>query len=324
MKNIVIVGTRPNLVKLPSFFKLYQKAQVVWIGQHWDKELTEYIFRDLDIPMPDEYHELGYDSKSQGDFIAKAIRTTEEVIKRLKPDCVYVVGDCNVTLGAAIATKKCGVKLGHIEAGCRAKGIVQEEHNRRCVDQLADVLLAPDIHCYENLVKEGVRGNLHLTPNFQAETLRMSNILTKPANRHIVFTLHRRENIENIGNLRNILNAIVLNFAYSGYKVYFPVHPHTRKIMEENELWLDFTRHEFLELVKPIPYKEFLELVSNSAGVITDSGGLQVEADLLMKPCVTIREDTEWKYTLYNKNKLVSTKAKSLSQGMQYLLGGDK
>lgn len=321
MKNdgIVVVGTRPNLVKLPSFFKIEGPQKIVWIGQHWDKELTDFVYKDLDIPEPEVHKEIGSSTNGQADFIAKAITATHEVIEDLNPKRVYVVGDCNVTLAAAIAAKKAGKELVHIEAGCRAEGIVQEELNRRAVDQIADILYAPDTYCLENLYRENVKGRPMLSYNFQAETLRMFGFGYRKPRNHVILTIHRRENLKKPKKLAKILGTILANLGDKGYKIIFSVHPHTKEVLKEQGLW-DFTEEDCVEVTKPLPYKQFLELVANSSGVITDSGGLQVEADVLEKPCITLRDNTEWVGTTKRKNTVTGLDPKKVSWAIKRMI----
>ncbi len=298
-----VVGTRPNFMKTaPVVRELRRRPDdfehvLVHTGQHYDDEMSQVFIDELAIGEPDYF--LGAGSGSHAEQIARVIERLEPVIAEAKPDLMLVPGDVNSTLAAALAAKATGVPVGHIEAGLRSfDRSLPEETNRVIVDAISQLLFIHSPEARANLLAEGAEESaIHYVGNTMIDTLdalgeRIETI--DAAGRHglergayLVVTLHRHWLFEDEGLLAECLAR--LTEISDELPVVFPMHPRTHAAVEE----LGLVRGEGLRLLPPLGYLEFLALVTASAGVLTDSGGIQEETTYLNIPCFTLRPNTE-------------------------------
>jgi UDP-N-acetylglucosamine 2-epimerase (non-hydrolysing) len=277
---------------------------LVHTGQHYDDRMSKSFFIDLGMPKPDIDLEVG--SSSHAEQTARIMVEFEKVCLREKPDLVIVVGDVNSTLACTITAKKLGVKVAHVEAGLRSRDMsMPEEINRLCTDVLCDYLFTTDHFANENLLAEGVSPDkIFFVGNVMIDTLLKHKELAcevglverwglKPGG-FATLTLHRPSNVDNPVIFGGILDA--LNEIAKEIPIIFPIHPRTRKMVEQFGFCGYFTgtdQPQGLWLTDPLGYLEFLHLNMNAKMVITDSGGLQEETTVLGVPCITLRNNTE-------------------------------
>lgn len=278
MKIAVIVGTRPEIIKMSPIIKKLEPI-IIHTNQHYSPEMDAIFFKELKLPKPDYSLKVGSGSHAvQTGFVMTAV---ESILKQIKPEIVLVQGDTNTTLGASIATKKLKIKLGHIEAGLRSFDMnMSEELNRRMVDHISDLLFAPTQTSAINLYNENIPGESYMTGNTIVDVLNKFRL--KPIkDEYFVLTLHRPENVDDKERLKNWLEVI----SKIELEMIFPVHPRTEKRIKQFNLNIKTT--------KPTGYKEFINYLASAQFVLTDSGGVQEEACILKTPCITLRENTE-------------------------------
>jgi len=314
MKNIMrnftiahVVGARPNFVKLAVVYsKLDEFNQlIIHTGQHYDYELSRVFFEELNIPMPD--YNLNVGSGSHGYQVGEILRRCEKILVREEPSLVTVYGDTNSTLAGALATVKLGIPVAHVEAGLRC-GLryMAEEVNRVLVDHISELLFAPTRTAVRNLHAEGIKEGVYFTGDVMLDLfLRYKDRLFSKEEDFILATVHRAENVDDPHRLKAILEALI----ECGERVIFPMHPRTRRrIKEFGFTW--FFKARNVKIFKPLGYIKFLRLMARAEKVITDSGGVQKEAFFMGKPCITLREVTEW--------------VETVKQGWNILVGTDK
>lgn len=309
MKILNIVGARPQFIKAAVIERTVKErndvlSKIVHTGQHYDKNMSDIFFEELDIPKP-EYH-LGVGSGSHGKQTGFMLAKLEEVFIKEKPDWVLVYGDTNSTIAAALAATKLHIKVAHVEAGLRSYNMrMPEEINRIATDRISDILFAPTQNALDILNKEGLGSNSFFTGDvmfdsvlhFKQVTDTMDFSYLKLPEKFYLATVHRPSNTDNETNLRSIFSA----FEQIEYPVLVPLHPRTKSKIENIEL-------QNTKVIEPVSYLEMIHLLKHSEAVLTDSGGLQKEAYFLNKKCVTMREETEWIETLENDwNHLVGT-----------------
>jgi UDP-GlcNAc3NAcA epimerase len=288
MRVLTVVGNRPQFVKSAPLSLALREAgideAVLHTGQHWDPEMSQVFFDELDLPEPAYRLDL---RTADATAMTTPIR---EAVERERPDWVIVMGDTNTTLAGAHAAGE-EVPVAHVEAGLRSFDLsMPEERNRIEVDRLAALLLTPDERSARQLASEGVPGRSVVVGDVMADATRI--FLPIAQRRELpyttpydVLTLHREANTEP-GRLRGLLDAV----GGLGRHVVFPAHPRTRRVIEAERIRLAAA----IELVEPLGYLEMLALVAAAETVLTDSGGLQKEAYWLGVPCVTLRSTTEW------------------------------
>ncbi|MCX6247987.1 MAG: UDP-N-acetylglucosamine 2-epimerase (non-hydrolyzing) [Bacteroidetes bacterium] len=321
MKIINIVGARPNFIKIAPILRQMRKSSVIepillHTGQHYDIEMSKRFFEELDIPSPDISLEVGSDTHARQ--VARIMERFDDVCDTRKPDGILVVGDVNSTMACSLVAAKKGIKIIHVEAGIRSfDREMPEEINRMVTDAIADLLLPPSKDAVDNLLREGHSpGKIHLVGNIMIDTLmdsqsriRQSTILDQMGieeKKYALVTLHRPSNVDNSSDFKRILLAL----AKIGQQlpVVFPVHPRTRKILDDPELKAITSSMNRLILCDPLGYFDFGRLVAGCRMVITDSGGIQEESTVYGIPCITIRENTERPITvLEGTNELAGT-----------------
>jgi UDP-N-acetylglucosamine 2-epimerase (non-hydrolysing) len=322
-----VVGARPNFMKAaPVLHALRARTEVrqtlVHTGQHYDKNLSDVFFFQLEIPAPD--FNLGVGSGTHARQTADIMAGFEPVLLERKPDMVLVYGDVNSTVAAALVCAKLLVPVAHVEAGLRSfDRTMPEEVNRIVTDRLADVLFTPSADGDENLLREGVSPEkIHRIGNVMIDSLvRLLPAATQsPMNglpeRFALATLHRPSNVDDAETLKSILESL-LNVSEQ-LEVVFPVHPRTRARIAQIGISI-----EKLHLLEPVPYIEFLALQRRATAVITDSGGIQEETTYLQVPCLTLRSNTERPITVtMGTNILVGQDRRKLAFELSAILEG--
>lgn len=301
-----VVGARPQFVKLAPVAKAITDAQhehiIVHTGQHYDPMLSDVFFRDLNIPEPDAH--LGVGSGSHGAQTGAMLAQMDEVLDRFKPDCVLVYGDTNSTLAAALSAVKLHYPVAHLEAGLRSfNRLMPEEINRVLTDHAADLCLAPTLVAMSHLAAEGLTESAVLVGDVMTDVLySVRDALAKKDSSnplksvvgdqpYYVATIHRAENTDDSLRLQQIADAL----AQADKPVVLLAHPRVLAKAAEHGISLE---QGALIPHGPLAYPELVAAVLGSAGVVTDSGGLQKEAFLLRVPCTTVRQETEWVETI--------------------------
>jgi UDP-N-acetylglucosamine 2-epimerase len=301
VKVLSVVGNRPQFVKSGPVSAALRAAGIEEVGlhtgQHWDPELSDVFYEELGLPEPGHRLDL---HTADAETMRPAIAS---VIARERPDWTLVFGDTNSTLAGAQAAADAGVPVAHVEAGLRSGDLsMPEEHNRIAVDAAAALLLCPDERSRETLLAEGVGGRIDVVGDVMRDALDLFLPIatrTPPpyADPYAVLTLHRAANTE-----PERLRRLVAEIDATGWSFVFPVHPRTRRVLDEHGI----RPAGSLQVVAPLGYLEMLALVAGASRVVTDSGGLQKEAYWLGIPCVTLRPSTEWVDTVrFGANVLV-------------------
>lgn len=314
-KYLVILGARPNFVKAAPFFrraKEYSNMEftLAHTGQHFDENMSKIFFDQMNIPKPDI--QLDIKGEFHTEKIGKMFSSLKKVVSEGDYTGVIVFGDINSTLAGAIAAVSQGKKLIHIESGLRSHDRrMPEEINRAIVDHLSDHLFATEESAVMNLLKEGIpEEKISLVGNIMIESLeiykeffqasKITQELGLSKNKYVVATIHRAENTDDKKVLENILN--VLQEVANKYTVIFPLHPGTKKIIAEFGL---ISMLDNITIIEPLGYFDFMRLIVDSKGVVTDSGGIQEETTHLAIPCCTLRDNTERPVTItHGSNKL--------------------
>jgi len=325
--NVVhVVGARPNFMKAAPVFDEMRKIHklrsfLVHTGQHYDRNMSKVFFEDLELPRADISLNIG--SFSQTTQMARIMLRFEESIKNLNVKLVIVYGDVTSTIACALAAKKMGIMVAHVEAGLRSYDRdMPEEINRVATDAISDILFTPSEDANENLLKEGIdKHRIHFVGNTMIDSLsknikriESSNILrTKNLQKedYVVLTLHRPSNVDNIDTLNSILVAI--NNIAQNFKVVFPVHPRTSKNIKSFFAKRGAAANNNLIAVSPMRYFDFMKLIKDSYCTLTDSGGIQEETTFLGIPCLTLRKSTERPITVCKgTNTVVGIKSSNI------------
>lgn len=317
-KIITIIGARPQFIKAAMVSKALDKALeeiIVHTGQHYDKNMSDIFFEQLEIPKPK--YNLGIGSGSHGAQTGEMLIKIEEVLLKEKPDYVMVYGDTNSTLAGALAASKLLIPVIHVEAGLRSfNKAMPEEQNRVLTDHISTILICSTKTAVDNLKNEGITKNVYLTgdvmcdsaiyySNLAEKKINLSNIdlvpiyQKKDISEWYLTTIHRQENTFDDKNLSNILSV----FEKLDKMVIFPVHPRIRKMVDKLN---EENKYKNIYFIEPVDYLTMLYLTKNACKVVTDSGGLQKECYILDTPCITIRDQTEWIETLKNGYNILS------------------
>lgn len=332
LKILTIVGARPQFIKAAAVSRIvrsldYITEVLVHTGQHYDQNMSDVFFTELDIPKPN-YH-LGIGSASHGAQTGKMLEAIEQVLITEKPDWVLVYGDTNSTLAGAIAATKLHIPIAHVEAGLRSfNRRMPEEVNRVLTDHAANLLFTPTIIANQNLYKEGISSNLvHLVGDVmydaslyyvqKAESAShiLDNLKLQPQ-QYVLSTIHRAENTDDCDRLTAIIKA--LSEFSQEIKLVLPLHPRTKKILEDMDILGEIP--ETLCLIDPVCYYDMIILEKNAKMIVTDSGGIQKEAYFYQVPCLTLRDETEWvELVTSGWNSLISPKSSDgILQKLQY------
>ncbi len=336
MKIDIIAGARPNFMKISPIIrqleaynrqkeKPFFEYRLVHTGQHYDRNMSQSFFEELQIPEPDI--NLGAGSGTQASQTAQIMIGYEQAIQEWKPDLCIVVGDVNSTLACAIVAKKAEVKVAHVEGGIRSGDwSMPEEINRTVTDSITDYFFTTSETANKHLLASGhTSDQIFFVGNTMIDSL-MSHLekLRKPSffddrigdKPYLVLTLHRPSNVDSADQLARLLELI--NTAARDFVVLFPMHPRTRKMYDT--LGRTFSN---LEIVDPLSYLEFIYVVKHSRGVVTDSGGITEEASVMNIPCITLRDSTERPETItLGTNELVADQTK-LSGFIHQMIAGE-
>lgn len=335
MKIINVMGARPNFIKIAPIIramKYYREIESVLVhtGQHYDGNMSDIFFKDLEILQPDIHLEVG--SGTHAVQTARIMERFEKVLLKEKPYIVLVLGDVNSTLACALVAGKLNIKIAHIEAGLRSfDRRMPEEINRVLTDHLSDFLFTTCEDANKNLTREGISSDkVFLVGNVMIDSLmyNISKIRRRTDNRrqkteykeYAVLTLHRASNVDDRDVFERISRA--LNEISQHIPIIFPIHPRTRKQIKQFGLSKYYNGN--IKLLDPIGYLDFLRLYSKAKFVLTDSGGIQEETSVLDIPCLTIRENTERPITIeQGTNVLVGTDEKRIVEETEKILRGE-
>lgn len=324
MRIIVVIGARPNFIKvgplMPALAQAGHDASLVHTGQHYDSTMSEVFFRDLSLPEPRWYLNVG--SGTHAVQTGTAMMRLEELLTQERPDSVIVVGDVNSTLAGALAAVKVGIPVIHLEAGLRSFDMsMPEEVNRLVADQLSAMHLAPGADAVGHLSREGVDARrIHFVGNIMAESLlrSMPQVDSRAVHQqhglnsrgYVLSTIHRPENTDRPEALAQILGAL----ESARLPVLLPAHPRTRELLAEHGAGKSESN---VRVVDPVGYLDMLSLQRDAAAIVTDSGGVQEEACMLGTPCVTVRRNTERGVTIdVGANRLVDAERESVLAGL--------
>jgi UDP-N-acetylglucosamine 2-epimerase (non-hydrolysing) len=331
----LIAGARPNFMKIAPMLEAIEEAKgngsklryrIVHTGQHFDRNMSAQFFEELGIPEPEV--NLGAGGGSQAEQTAKIMMAYEGLLSHNPCDLCIVVGDVTSTLACSITAKKAGIPVAHIEAGIRSYDLLMpEEINRMVTDSISDYFFTTTEQASQTLLQQGVHPDrIFFVGNTMIDTLLKHQPRFRPPTcwgqfglaqgRYLVVTLHRPSNVDNPQKLLSLLDALL---KYSqDLPLVFPVHPRTRKILEQ--LPLQDTR---LKIVDPLGYLEFNYLVANAKAVVTDSGGVTEETTVLGIPCMTLRTSTERPETVtLGTNELLGDNPLSIAPTMERLFSG--
>ncbi|NVM21052.1 MAG: UDP-N-acetylglucosamine 2-epimerase (non-hydrolyzing) [Desulfobacterales bacterium] len=322
MKIVTIVGARPQFIKAAPVSRALREAGhtefLVHTGQHYDENMSQVFFEELNIPTAD--YNLSVCNLAHGAMTGRMLEKIEDVLLEIRPDCVLVYGDTNSTLAGALAAKKLYLKLAHVEAGLRSFNMeMPEEQNRVVADRLSDLLFCPTETAVSNLKKEGIANSpygetvINVGDVMYDALLFYSDIAEKRASildrlqiergQYVLSTIHRAENTDVPARLDSIMLA--LREIANEIAVILPLHPRTMKILLESTQSV-----RGIKIIDPVSYLEMILLEKKCQAIITDSGGLQKEAYFFHKPCITVRDETEW--------------IELVDAGVNCVVGGDK
>jgi len=326
-----VVGARPNFMKVAPVIRAFRERSdveqtLVHTGQHYDPNLSDIFFEQLEIPRPDVSLEVG--SGSHAKQTAEIMIRFEETVLERKPDWVMVYGDINSTVAAALVAAKLGIKVAHVEAGLRSfDRTMPEELNRLVTDQLSDLLLTTSPEAQENLANEGISSDkVRFVGNVMIDTVRyLVDKAVMPSipgltGEYALLTMHRPSNVDIPETLTRIIAA--LRDISEQLPIVFPIHPRTKARIEALDGNTLSTPN--IIVMDPVGYVESLALQKHAKLVMTDSGGLQEETTALGVPCLTIRENTERPVTVTEgTNILVGTDMDMLRTEVNKILAGD-
>lgn len=302
MKIITVIGARPQFVKAAVLSRVFAQTNgveevLVHTGQHYDANMSDVFFEEMEIPKPK--YNLEINGVGHGAMTGRMLEKIEEVLLSEKPDLVLVYGDTNSTLAGALAAKKLNIKVAHVEAGLRSFNMqMPEEINRILTDRISDLLFCPTQSAIDNLVREGF-SNLPSSYILSGDVMQDAALYyaqKRPKNStlleeigsepFVLCTIHRQENTDDFTRLKAVVDA--LNNLNKLTKIVLTLHPRTKKIIQQSGLQLEF------KTFNPVGYFDMIGMLESCEMVITDSGGLQKEAYFFKKPCITLRDETEW------------------------------
>lgn len=306
MKVLTVIGARPQFIKAATVsnkIRLNGNTEIlVHTGQHYDNNMSDIFFEELGIPKPD--YNLNIGSSNHGHQTGNMLIALEDIYLKEKPDIVLVYGDTNSTLAGSLCASKLLIPVAHVEAGLRSfNKAMPEEQNRILTDHISDLLFTPTLTAVNNLKNENVTKGVHNVGDvmydainlFKERAKKASTIIEKfdlAPNSYVLSTIHRAENTNSIERLTSILSAL----SSCGKKILLPLHPRTKKFIEEYHLHIG----DNIKIIDPVGYLDMISLQENSQKIVTDSGGVQKEAYFLKKPCITMRDETEWVETVEN------------------------
>lgn len=324
MKIITVLGARPQFIKaaaLSRAIKDYENKDIEEVilhtGQHYDQNMSDVFFEEMDIPKPK--YQLNTGGQSHGAMTGQQLEEIEKVLLIEKPDVVLVYGDTNSTLAGALAAVKLHIPVAHVEAGLRSYNRkMPEEINRILTDQISSYLFVPTVSSKNNLIKEGINeSKIHIVGDIMFDaSLYYKNKSIKPKwydelklENFVLCTIHRAENTDNFSNLKSIFTGL----AYSSIPIILPLHPRTLSKIRHYNMHIPSNIH----IVEPVSYLQMVWLEINCEFIITDSGGVQKEAYFHGKQCITLRKETEWVELIELKvNRLVGSDVSKIKDAL--------
>ena len=336
-KIITVIGARPQIIKAAAISRAIKNnfsdkilEVIVHTGQHYDENMSQIFFEELEIPFPN--FNLNVGSGSHGEQTAKMLEGLENIYMQEKPDAVIVYGDTNSTIAGALAASKIHIPVIHIEAGLRSfNKAMPEEINRIACDHMSTLLFTPSETGHRNLLNEGIKNEhneaasidnpkIYLCGDimydnslyFSAVSEQKSKILKEldiAKNDFILCTIHRDTNTDDTANLNAIFRALLRIQKTSNLKIVLPLHPRTKEKLNshlDENLLTEINQNKNFKIIPPTGFLDIISLEKNARLIITDSGGLQKEAFFFQKPCVILREQTEWIEIVENGNALIA------------------
>lgn len=325
LKILTIIGARPQIIKAAALSRAIKNKYadkiseiIVHTGQHYDENMSEVFFDELNIPHPN--YNLNVGSGTHGSQTASMILGIEEILLKEKPSCIVLYGDTNSTLAGAIAASKIQLPIIHVEAGLRSfNKTMPEEINRIMCDHVSTLLFSPTKAGYNNLIAEGFKENNKAPFTFDnpkiyhsgdvmfdnslyfSELAESKTSILKDADienkKFILVTIHRNNNTDEADRLNSIFSAINKIATENEITIVLPLHPRTAKLLPQNltpELYSTVKTNSFIKIIEPVSFLEMIVLEKNAQMIITDSGGVQKEAFFFKKPCIILRPETEW------------------------------
>ena len=336
-KIITVIGARPQIIKAAAISRAIKNnfsdkilEVIVHTGQHYDENMSQIFFEELEIPFPNFNLKVG--SGSHGEQTAKMLEGLENIYMQEKPDAVIVYGDTNSTIAGALAASKIHIPVIHIEAGLRSfNKAMPEEINRIACDHMSTLLFTPSETGHRNLLNEGIKNDqkeaasidnpkIYLCGDimydnslyFSAMSEQKSEILKEleiTTDEFILCTIHRDTNTDDTANLNAIFRALLRIQKTSNLKIVLPLHPRTKEKLNshlDENLLTEINQNKNFKIIPPLGFLDIISLEKNARLIITDSGGLQKEAFFFQKPCVILREQTEWIEIVENGNALIA------------------
>ena len=336
-KVITVIGARPQIIKAAAISRAIKNnfsdkilEVIVHTGQHYDENMSQIFFEELEIPFPN--YNLNVGSGSHGEQTAKMLEGLENIYLKEKPDAVIVYGDTNSTIAGALAAAKIHIPVIHIEAGLRSfNKAMPEEINRIACDHMSTLLFTPSETGHRNLLNEGIKNDqkeaatidnpkIYLCGDimydnslyFSAMSEQKSKILKEleiTTNEFILCTIHRDTNTDDTSNLNAIFRALLRIQKTTNLKIILPLHPRTNEKLNshlDENLLTEINKNKNFKIIPPTGFLDIISLEKNARLIITDSGGLQKEAFFFQKPCVILRDQTEWIEIVENGNALIA------------------
>lgn len=336
-KIITVIGARPQIIKAAAISRAIKNnfsnkilEVIVHTGQHYDENMSQIFFEELEIPFPN--YNLNVGSGSHGEQTAKMLEGLENIYVQEKPDAVIVYGDTNSTIAAALAAAKIHIPVIHIEAGLRSfNKAMPEEINRIACDHMSTLLFTPSETGHRNLLNEGIKNDqkeaatidnpkIYLCGDimydnslyFSAMSEQKSKILKEleiTTDEFILCTIHRDTNTDDTSNLNAIFRALLRIQKTTNLKIVLPLHPRTKEKLNshlDENLLTEINQNNNFKIIPPTGFLDIISLEKNARLIITDSGGLQKEAFFFQKPCVILRDQTEWIEIVENGNALIA------------------
>ena len=336
-KIITVIGARPQIIKAAAISRAIKNnfsdkilEVIVHTGQHYDENMSQLFFEELEIPFPN--FNLNVGSGSHGEQTAKMLEGLENIYVQEKPDAVIVYGDTNSTIAGALAASKIHIPVIHIEAGLRSfNKAMPEEINRIACDHMSTLLFTPSETGHRNLLNEGIKNEhneaasidnpkIYLCGDimydnslyFSAVSEQKSKILKEldiAKNDFILCTIHRDTNTDDTANLNAIFRALLRIQKTSNLKIVLPLHPRTKEKLNshlDENLLTELNQNKNFKIIPPTGFLDIISLQKNARLIITDSGGLQKEAFFFQKPCIILREQTEWIEIVENGNAMIA------------------
>lgn len=336
MKICIVVGTRPEIIKMSPIIRECEKRSIdyfiIHTNQHYSYSMDRIFFEELGLPEPNYNLEVG--SGMHGAQSGKMLSSMEPPLLKEKPSVVLVEGDTNTVLAGAITCAKCHIKVGHVEAGLRSfDRNMPEEINRLLADHISNYLFAPTSVSKSNLTKEGIpEDKIHVVGNTIVDATvhnlkiaeKKSKIMDKlhlSEKSYFLLTLHRQENVDDEDRLKKIITSLERISQTHDFPIIYPIHPRTEKMIRKFSLKNRMAKISKLKLIEPVGYLDFLILENNARLALTDSGGVQEETCILNVPCVTLRYNTERPETVeVGKNVVAGVESKNVIKSVNDML----